>query len=224
MEGLELKVARARRALLEVAHTWKPQDVAVAWTGGKDSTVALSLWQRVLDEAHPGMRAKALSLDTGCKFPEVVAFRDRMAQEWSIDLTVVRPDVGPDYPVAVDRVACCRDLKVEPLLRALKEREIAVLLTGVRADENPERASRPQTETFDAPSHVRVHPVLEFSEMDIWAYTMAQGLPYCTLYAQGYRSLGCVPCTSLVVGGDERAGRDATKEASMDALHALGYF
>lgn len=224
MEGLEFKVARARAVLLDVARAWQPQDVAVAWTGGKDSTVALSLWRSVLEEAHPGVRARALSLDTGCKFPEVVAFRDRMAQEWDIDLTVVRPDVGPDYPVAVDRISCCRDLKVNPLLRAVESMGIAVLLTGVRADETPERASRPQEESFDTPPHVRVHPVLEFSEMDIWAYTMARGLPYCTLYAQGYRSLGCVPCTKLVVGGDERAGRDATKEASMDALHALGYF
>lgn len=224
MTGLEDKVAQGLNLLRRIAATHGTEGVAVAWTGGKDSTVALHLWRLVLQEVAPHERPLVISLDTGCKFPEIVAFRDRVAGEWELDLRVVRPDVGPGYPVAVDRVACCRDLKVTPLLGALRAGCVRVLLTGVRADENPDRAGRPVTERLDDPPHQRVHPLLAFGEMDIWAYIASRGLPYCSLYDAGYRSLGCVPCTRLTPIGGERAGRDAEKEASMNALHALGYF
>lgn len=225
MMTLDDKIAKARELLCTIATGYAPEHVAVAWTGGKDSTVALHLWRDVLAECHPGARASALNLDTGHKFPEVLAFRDALAVQWDISLDIVRPHVAADYPVAVDRVTCCRDLKVLPLQNALLSRGVKVLITGVRADEHPDRAGRGEREQVAMPPHERVHPVMHFGEMDIWAYITAKGLSYCSLYGQGYRSLGCVPCTALpVVGGGERSGRDATKEASMDTLHALGYF
>ena len=67
--------------------------------------------------------------------------------------------------------------------------------------------------------------------MDVWSRTAEAGLPYCPLYGQGYRSLGCMPCTRLpgegTGAGDgqgERAGRDPDKEAQMGLLRDLGYF
>lgn len=201
-----------------------PGGLAVAWTGGKDSTLALALVRARLAERHPGVPVRALSIDTGCKFPEVVAFRDRMADEWGLDLHVVRPDEDlSHYPVAEDKVACCRDLKVRPLARALRDLDVRVLVTGIRADEHPSRAATPPAEALEAPPHIRLHPVLRFTEMDVWAYHMDRALPSCPLYAQGYRSLGCVPCTAPAVA-TERSGRDQDKEADMQALRSLGYF
>ena len=201
-----------------------PEGLAVAWTGGKDSTLSLALVRARMAERHPGVRVRALSIDTGCKFPEVVAFRDRMAEEWNLDLHVVRPDVDlAHYPVAVDKVTCCRDLKVRPLARALRDLHARILVTGIRADEHPSRAATPPAEAQDSPPHIRLHPVLRFTEMDIWAYHMDRALPSCPLYAQGYRSLGCVPCTAPATA-TERSGRDQDKEADMQALRSLGYF
>ena len=196
--------------------------VAVGWTGGKDSTVVLALWRDVLREAGGGEAPFAINLDTGCKFPEVLAFRDRLAREWGVDVTVVRPEVDlARYPLAADPVQCCGELKIRPLNEAISRLKIPALLTGVRADENPDRAHRPWFE--DHGDHVRILPILEWTELDVWTFLVREGIPWCPLYDHGYRSLGCVPCTSRS-GRGERSGRDAAKEERMEQLRSLGYF
>jgi phosphoadenosine phosphosulfate reductase len=145
-----------------------------------------------------------------------------LAREWSVELQVARPRVDlKRYPLAVDPVACCGDLKIRPLNEAIARLSIPALLTGVRADENPDRADRPWLE--DHGDHVRALPILEWTELDIWTFMVREGIPWCTLYDQGYRSLGCVPCTSRS-GRGERSGRDAAKEERMGQLRSLGYF
>jgi phosphoadenosine phosphosulfate reductase len=215
------KIALTRTRMVEVLERFGP-GAAVGWTGGKDSTVVLALWREVLAAKRPGAPVRALNLDTGCKFPEVLAFRDRLAREWDLELHVVRPGVGLSrYPLAVDPVACCGDLKIRPLNEAVRGLSIPALLTGVRADENPDRADRPWLE--DHGDHVRVLPILEWTELDIWTFQVRESIPWCTLYDQGYRSLGCMPCTSRS-GHGERSGRDAAKEERMGQLRSLGYF
>lgn len=209
------------RRMREVLDRFGPE-TAVGWTGGKDSTVVLVLWRRVLAEAFPGAAVRALNLDTGCKFPEVLEFRDRIARLWGLDLHVVRPDVDLSrYPLAADPLSCCRDLKITPLNRAVAELGLPALLTGVRADENPDRAGRPWLE--DHGGHFRAAPILEWTELDVWTFHVREELPWCSLYDQGYRSLGCMPCTD-VSGSGERSGRDSRKEKSMERLRSLGYF
>lgn len=204
-----------------------PGRVAVAWTGGKDSTVVLDLVRRHMagEPALQGAVVRAVNLDTGVKFPEVLAFRDRMVREWGVALHVFTPEVTiQGYPLAEDSVSCCRDLKIEPLKRAVAGLGIRALVSGVRADEHPDRAGRQWKEHRTDPDHVLAHPILEWSEMDVWSYHMQQGLPYCSLYDQGYRSLGCMPCTELPAGQEERSGRSQAKERSMEQLRSLGYF
>ncbi|WP_394699826.1 phosphoadenosine phosphosulfate reductase family protein [uncultured Pseudodesulfovibrio sp.] len=202
-----------------------PGRVRVAWTGGKDSTVALFIWKMLVEHAGAGP-ARAISLDTGCKFPEVMAFRDRMAAEWNVDLLIARPEVPLDgYPLAVDPLRCCRELKVEPLKKALRATGATYLVSGIRRDEHPDRAERSEFEPRTDPDHIMVNPLLEWTETDIWAFHARFGLPHCTLYDQGYRSLGCRPCTTLPNGqGGERSGRSREKELIMSALTGLGYF
>lgn len=217
------KIDMARSRMREVLDRFGP-NAAVGWTGGKDSTVVLALWRDMLAKHDPGARALAVNLDTGCKFPEVLAFRDRLAREWDIELRIVHPGIDARrYPLAVDPVQCCRDLKIIPLNTAIVESGIAVLLTGVRADENPDRAHRPWLEAHDAPAHFRAAPLLEWTELDVWTFHVREDIPWCPLYDQGYRSLGCVPCTSRSAHG-ERSGRDSRKEECMGQLHSLGYF
>ena len=199
--------------------------VRVAWTGGKDSTAALYIWKLLLEHAGVGP-VRAITLDTGCKFPEVLAFRDRMAAEWGVDLHIARPGVSLDgYPLAVDPLKCCRELKVEPLQKALRDTRTTHLLTGIRRDEHPDRADRREFEPRTDPDHTMVNPLLDWTETDIWAFHARFDLPHCGLYDQGYRSLGCRPCTTLPDGqGGERSGRARDKEAVLSVLTGLGYF
>jgi phosphoadenosine phosphosulfate reductase len=196
--------------------------VAVAFTGGKDSTLALFLWCRTLLEASAESSPLALNLDTGVKFPEVLEFRDRIIRDWGARLHIARPR-NAQAPVALDKAACCRERKIEPLLAAIQELGVTLLITGIRADEHPSRAALPFLE--QCAGHSRLHPLLAFSEMDVWAAIQEHKLPWAPLYERGYRSLGCVPCTELPrADGSERSGRAGQKEAIMDDLRALGYF
>ena len=72
---------------------------------------------------------------------------------------------------------------------------------------------------------MRIHPILHFSEKDIWEYTKHFGVPYVDLYDKGYRSLGEKPFTKPVpAGGNERSGREREKEELMQRLRKLGYW
>ncbi|WP_432738837.1 phosphoadenosine phosphosulfate reductase family protein [Maridesulfovibrio sp. FT414] len=203
---------------------YDPEHIAVAWTGGKDSTVVLALWREVL-KSKGLSSVKALSIDSGVKFPEVMEFRDSLAEQWDVDVTVLRPVVDIEtYPIAQDPVRCCADLKIKPLQRAIDEHEIDLLLTGIRRDEHPSRAGRKYIEIRNDPDHTLLNPILEWTEMDIWAFISMHRIPHCELYDQGYRSLGCRPCTIKGDGVSEREGRSAEKEKNLELLTSLGYF
>ncbi len=227
MITLEEKIESSESLLLSLLETQRASDIRVAWTGGKDSTVVMFLWKTILEHLEKGPVC-AISLDTGCKFPEVLAYRDKMTALWNVDLFVARPDMAlQGYPLAKDPVNCCRDLKILPLKKAIGLTGTKTLITGIRRDEHPDRAGRSPLENRDAlsgwPAHQVCNPLLDWTETDIWAFHAQFGLEHCSLYDQGYRSLGCVPCTAKGSGG-ERSGRSAAKEAHMAQLSSLGYF
>lgn len=222
---LDEKIQKSEELLLDITRTADSESVRVAWTGGKDSTVVLFLWRTVV--LHLGVGpVRAINLDTGVKFDEIISFRDRLALEWGVDVHVARPDVEiKGYPLAENAVTCCRDLKVEPLRKAIVEIGTKYLLTGIRRDEHPDRAGRKPLEERLDPDHVMVNPILDWTETDIWAFHARFDLPFCELYDLGYRSLGCRPCTAKPGQGEgERAGRDGAKESVMKTLTSLGYF
>ncbi|MFP4398300.1 MAG: phosphoadenosine phosphosulfate reductase family protein [Desulfonatronovibrio sp.] len=199
--------------------------IYIAWTGGKDSTVVLYLWKNFLEQKGWKSNPGAINLDTGLKFPEIIRFRDRLARAWGIDLHVIKPDIDiSGYPVAENAVDCCNDLKIIPLKTAVANLGAQALITGIRNDEHSARRSRDNIEQKLDPDYFQINPILHWNEMDIWSFIIQQGLPYCTLYDQGYSSLGCVPCTEKSTGSGERSGRNAHKEQSLDALRSLGYF
>ena len=225
MQTLDDKIRATELLLTNVLDDTQNTGVRVAWTGGKDSTGVLFIWKALVTQAGVGP-VRGINLDTGCKFPEVMAFRDRFTQEWGIDLYVARPAVELNgYPLAQDVVACCRELKVAPLQAAIRSTQTSHLLTGIRRDEHPDRVDREAMESRTAPDHVMVNPILDWTETDIWAFHARFNLPHCELYDAGYRSLGCQPCTAKPGSGEgERGGRDQAKEASMKTLTSLGYF
>ncbi len=224
--ALEDKIELSLERCSSLVREFGPAGIAVGWTGGKDSTVVLSLWRHYL--AREGLLdsvgLRALNLDTGCKFSEVLTFRDRIAAEWGVELSVFKPQVDlARFPLAEDPVHCCSALKIEPLKRGVQEMGLTVLLTGLRSDEHEDRLSREWKEFKTDPSYFQAHPILHWTEMDVWAYHLSAGLDYCPLYDQGYRSLGCVPCTQPI-NASEREGRNPEKEERLGQLRSLGYF
>ncbi len=104
------------------------------------------------------------------------------------------------------RQRCCEIRKVEPLKRALAGKR--AWITGLRRGQSAGR-SQVAPQEFDLAHGIpKFNPLADWSESEVWAYVKANEVPYNPLYDQGYRSIGCAPCTRTVVAGeDARAGR-----------------
>lgn len=239
--------------------------LALLWSLGKDSNVMIWLVRKAFFGHVP---FPVMHVDTGKKFPEMYAFRDRYAEEWGLDLKVEScpgiEEVDQTLPPAARSAA----RKTEGLKRALQKHGFDGLIAGIRRDEEPTRAKervfsprgnegawnvRAQPPEFwdqfnaslPAGTHLRVHPILHWTEYDIWAYTQRENIPVIPLYfaknGKRYRSLGDQDITSPVVSSatdiseilaelratdvPERAGRamDHEAEDSFERLRVAGY-
>lgn len=221
---LEQKEEKSLEIISEALAKWGDGRLATTFTGGKDSLVMLHLFKRAGEGKVP---VPVLNLDTTVKFKEVIDFRDRMAREWDLQLIITTNYEGAKtIKIAEDKDNCCHVMKTTAINMAVEEHGWKALATGVRWDEQPARINE---EYFsERPEHTRIQPILHFTEMDIWSYIDKYNLPYCELYDQGYRSLGCAPCTQKSTKprgeGFEREGRDQEKEEIMGQLRELGYF
>ena len=200
--------------------------VGLAFTGGKDSSVLLDLTRRAFDGKIP---FKVITIDTSAEFPEIREFIEKLKQAWGFDLLTYsnKEAIKAGYPIAKDKADCCNALKTMPLKQSIKDLHLKAMMTGIRKDENEARANEVYFSKRKDPHHFRVHPILHFTEADIWSYIKLNNLPYCKLYEEGYRSIDCAPCTQKTTMDKsiaERSGRSRDKEAAMDKLRKLGYF
>jgi phosphoadenosine phosphosulfate reductase len=192
---------------------------------GKDGLVVLDIARRVRPDIP------VLFLETGCHFPETLAFRDRLRCEWSLNLVDVRPALSPEelearygaelYARDPDR--CCAIRKVEPLHRALNGR--AAWMTGLRRSQHAGRRGTPVVEWQELEAGAglfKVNPLVAWSLEQVEGYLDAHDLPRHPLWAQGYSSVGCAPCTSPVAAGEgERAGRWRGRGKLECGIHSL---
>ncbi len=244
------------------------KNLAILWSIGKDSTTLLWLCRKAFFGKIP---FPAMHIDTTFKFPEMYSFRDHWAKVWGLDLIIETNQEAIEKGVSYsthDAFTCCHELKTVALQKAIRKRELEALLVGIRRDEHSIRAKErhfsKRDENFswnyknqatemwdhyqaeaDAGNHVRVHPLLGWTEIDIWRYIQRENIPINELYfaknGQRYRSLGCMPITVPVESNAdtldkivaelevskvaERSGRAQDKEKAyiMQKLRSLGY-
>ena len=104
------------------------------------------------------------------------------------------------------RKECCGIRKVQPLKRALSD--AAAWMTGLRRDQSITRTDTPAIEWDEGNAMVKVNPIIEWSNDDVWAYIKANKIPYNKLHDKGFPSIGCAPCTRAIKPGEDiRAGR-----------------
>jgi len=193
------KVARSLD-LIAAAYEEYGDGLVVANSLGKDSCVVWDLAQRV----NPKIRGFIVT--TRFKPAETVAFMHETTAR-SPELRVFKNDVEiPDRLHESDPDRCCGLLKVEPTRQAVAEMNVTCWVTGLRCTEGRTRTDFRELEQRDEGLR-KLNPVLVWYEREIWQYLALNQVPVNPLYAQGYRSLGCAPCTRISTGPDERAGR-----------------
>lgn len=161
---------------------------------------------------------RVMTLDTGRLPQETHELVERVRDRYGIEVDVRLPDPeavgrmvrseGPNlfYRSAAARRRCCRIRKVEPLRRALAGFEAWV--AGLRRDQSAERAGTPKVQLDPATGVVKLHPLVDWTEAEVWNYVRDRDVPCHALYDRGYTSIGCAPCTRpLEPGEDARAGR-----------------
>ncbi len=231
--------------------------LCMLWSIGKDSTVLLWLVRKAFFGHVP---FPLVHIDTHFKLPEMIAYRDKLALEYKLQMVVGEnaealaqkrtfPDTQhlPDgHPDKLTREDCCMALKKDALKNTLSGKwprkrlnlqtgkyeldkstePYEGVIVGARADEegsrSKERTFSPrdvnsdwdvgdqppefwnQFKTDFAPgTHVRIHPLLDWTEVHIWEYIKRENIPTVSLYydqgnGKRYRSLGCEPCQAPI--------------------------
>jgi phosphoadenosine phosphosulfate reductase len=217
-------------SLLARAFEREPPGVALRWAlerFGQDARIACSLsvedtilvHEAARIGAELGVRPRVFLLDTGRLHDETLVFAERVRDRYDVELDVYAPQaplvesllkkqgfLGFRHSVA-QRKDCCDARKVEPLRRALAGAR--AWITGLRREQSVTRSDVAVIEE-DASNGgiVKVSPLAGFTEAQAWDFARRHGVLTHPLHAQGFRSIGCAPCTRAVAEGeDARAGR-----------------
>jgi len=158
-------------------------------------------------------------LDTQYHFAQTLWYVEQVRNRYDLNLRVIQPLVDPDDLWKSDLDGCCALRKVEPLNRALDGKR--VWMSGLRRAEAPTRAKAPIVSWDLGRGLVKVNPLANWTDADVDSYEHDHDLLVHPLRAEGYKSIGCWPCTRSVRDGDDaRAGRWAGSDKTECGLHA----
>lgn len=187
-------------SLIKEAYDQYKDSLVVANSLGKDSMVIWDLAKRV----DPKIRGFIVT--TRYKPKETVDFMNEIVEE-SPELKVyISDETIPDKLYATDPDKCCYELKVKPTRQAIVDLGAKCWVTGLRCTEGRTRTDLREIEERDK-GLIKLNPILLWKEREIWQYLALNNVKVNSLYAQGYRSLGCSPCTKIASGDNERTGR-----------------
>ncbi len=243
---------------------------AILWSMGKDSTTLLWLCKKAFFGKIP---FPVVHIDTSFKFKEIYDFRDKYAKEWNLNLIIeknkkaLKEGINPNKGV----FECCNKLKTQAFKEVINKHKFNAVFLGIRRDEHGIRGkerifslrgkdfkwnySDQDAEVWDLYSdetgkkqHMRVHPLLNWTEQDIWKYIQKENIPIVKLYFSDYRekgkrfrSIGCERCCNPMKSNadsikkiikelaetkvSERSGRSQDKEKQylMQKLRSMGY-
>ncbi|MBW2602907.1 MAG: phosphoadenosine phosphosulfate reductase family protein [Deltaproteobacteria bacterium] len=260
---LTQKIETSKKIIKQAISEFSRDEFYLAWTGGKDSTTMLWLYREACKELEDPM-PRAMFIDEGYVFEEILGFVNQIKKEWDIEVTIVKNtdvsdkarDVGDIIHVAdlnemnrmeIEKLEFTGDtfafepesyignhlMKTVAMNVFIEKNGIKALSTAIRWDEQEARITEDYFSPRTNPDHTRVHPILHFEERDIWNTIHDNNIPFCSLYYQGYRSLGAKGSTIKtsdtpaweqdLENTPERAGRGQDKEEIMAQLRALGY-
>jgi phosphoadenosine phosphosulfate reductase len=222
-----MEVAEKTRELIsylkQVETTQSP--TALACSFGAEDMVLLDAI------AKHARKIQVFTLDTGRLPEETHALLETVRDKYPIVIHTYFPEStaveawinqnGPNgfYKSVAQRLQCCHIRKVEPLRRALSGKKSWI--TGLRREQSAARQTLERESWDDANGLIKINPLLDWTDEDVWGYIRSHDVPYNELHDRGYPSIGCAPCTRAVQPGEDvRAGRWWWEESSKECgLH-----
>jgi len=167
---------------------------------------------------HSNPQAQIFTLDTGRLPQETYDVIAETMQTYQCQIEVLFPEhtavermvteYGPNlfYDSVENRRWCCRVRKIEPLRRKLTT--LRAWICGLRKEQSVTRVDVEKIEWDEANQLLKLNPLSDWNETDVWEYLREHHVPYNTLHDKGYPSIGCAPCTRAIQPGEAvRAGR-----------------
>jgi len=209
-DGLRERIDTAIALLRKIESEHQPAGLANSF--GAEDMVLMDL----VCKHAPAIRV--FTLDTGRLNAETYDLNQRARDHYGVQVETYFPDaaqveafvqergINSFYDSVENRKTCCHIRKVEPLKRALSDKQ--AWITGLRREQSPTRTDLGDYEWDEGNGLHKYNPLIEWSHDDVWAYIRAFDVPYNELHDKGYPSIGCAPCTrAITVGEDLRAGR-----------------
>lgn len=201
-----------------------PEEVLTFFLQTFRGRIALSSSLSIEDQMLTDLIAKTdpttriFTLDTGRLFPETYSLIERTRMKYPITLEVFFPEasevekmvkeegINLFYAGIEQRKRCCNVRKMQPLRRAFQGLE--VWICGLRKEQSVTRHDMQMVE-WDAQNQlIKLNPLIDFTEEQVWDYIKTNQVPYNKLHDKGFPSIGCQPCTRAVEPGEDiRAGR-----------------
>jgi len=204
---------KSPQEVLEYVMNIMGDDIILANSFSAEDVVIADMMAKI----KPGF--KCFVLDTGRLNPETYEIIDRIQQKYSMNLEILFPDkkqvedmvkengINLFYDSIENRKQCCFVRKVELLNEILPQ--YSAWVCGLRREQSSTRSAVLKIETDE--NHdgmLKINPLADWSYSDVWDYIKANNVPYNKLYDQGYKSIGCAPCTRAIEKGEpERSGR-----------------
>lgn len=215
--------------------TWAPEQI-IQWAFDSfGSHVAISSAFGAAGMAVIDMTARLrgtdfclFTLDTQFLFPETHHLMQRIEQRYGVAIERVYAAQSPEeqerqYGQALwsrDPDLCCNLRKVEPLRQKLNQ--LAAWITSIRRDQTASRASARKIEWDARFGLIKINPLADWSDKQVWRYIHDHEVPYNPLHDQDYPSIGCMHCTRPVMSGeDQRSGRWAGFAKQECGLHVI---
>jgi phosphoadenosine phosphosulfate reductase len=195
-----LQNATAEEVLAYAVERYHPR-LTLACSFQKEESVLFHM----LSQVEP--TARAFTIDTGVLFPETLATWKQFEDRFPLQIDVLDAH-RPGAPWTLEN--CCSAAKVAALETALSD--VDAWITGIRREQATTRAAATKVEHDERRGIVKLNPLADWTEKDVWTYIFKHDLPYNPLHDHGYDSIGCASCTLPGNGRDGRwAGLDKTE-------------
>lgn len=226
--SIECKIKQSEKIIEQAFKKYNNNKLAIAFTGGKDSTLLLWLVKKYCDKKNIEI-PRLMFIDEGDVFEEVIKFSNKLAKKWNLDMTTVRNDdvikqvkkigdmvevtklnennqkeikrlgyKGKKFPFEPESFVGNHLMKTVAMNNFIITNNMDAIFTGIRWDEQDARADETFLSSRKEPDHMRIQPILHFRENDIWRAIKKYNIPMNILYKKGYRSLGA-RCTTTKI-------------------------